>query len=92
MSKPAAAADVVMISGLRLINDVNCSCSSCACFSGVDVADVESDCNTTSCLADLRCRVLLLQLEDPTRGVGSGSSLTVVRLGDCMKRIPSGVE
>ena len=39
------------------------------------MAGDESACNTVSCVRDRRCRVLLLHLDDPRRGVGSGNSL-----------------
>ena len=91
MGRPAASAADATISGLRLISDVNCVWSSCACCCGVDVAGDESACNTVSCVCDRRCRVLLLHLDDPTRGVGTGNNLTLVWLAVCMVRVSSWV-
>ena len=71
IGRPAASAADDTMSGLRLMRDVNCFCSSCACCGGVDVAGDDS-------VRDRRCRVLLLQLVDPTCGVGRGSSFTAV--------------
>ena len=78
IGRPAASAADDTMSGLRLMRDVNCFCSSCACCCGVDVAGDDSACSTISCVRDRRCRVLLLQLVDPTCGVGRGSSFTAV--------------
>ena len=78
IGRPAAFAADVTMSGLRLISDVNCFSSSCECCCDVDVAGDEIDCNTISCVCDRLCLVLLLHVEDPTCGVGSGRSLTVV--------------
>ena len=89
---PAAVAADVTMSGLRLMRGVNCFCSSCACCCGVDVGGDDSDCNTISCDCDLLCLVLLLQVDDPTCGVGIGSSLTLIWLADWRARVPSGLE
>ena len=76
---PAASAHVVTVSLFRLMSDVSCACS-CAARSVDDVTvdGVDSCCKSCSCILDRRCRVLMLQSCDPTRGVDSGRSLTSV--------------
>jgi hypothetical protein len=91
IGRPAASAADDTKSRLRLMRDVNCFCSSCACCCGVDVTGDDSACSTISCVLDRRCRVLLLQLDDPTCGVERGKSLTVLRLADWSARAPSDV-
>lgn len=91
IGSPAASAADDTISGLRLMRDVNCFCSSCACWRGVDVAGDDSDSNTISCVRDRRCLVLLLHVDDPTCGVVRGRSLTLLRLADWSVRVPSGL-
>ena len=66
MGMPAASAADETISGLRRMSDVNCCCSSRVCCSDVDVAGDDNECSTISCVADRRCRVLLLHADDPT--------------------------
>ena len=83
IGRPAASAADDTKSGLRLMRDVNCFCSSCACCCGVDEAGDDSACSTISSVRDRRCLVLLLQLDDPICGVERGRSLTLVWLEQC---------
>ena len=91
IDSPAASAADDIKSGLRLMRDVNCFCSSCACCCGVDEAGDDSACSTISCVRARRCLVLLLQLVDPICGVERGRSLTLVWLADWSVSVPSGL-
>ena len=76
---PAASAHVVTVSLFLLINDVSCACwCNVRSVGDVTVDGVESCCSSCSCSLDRRCRVLMLQSWDPTRGERRGRSLTSV--------------
>ena len=53
--------------------------------------DEDNACNPCSCNVERCCRVLLLHVDDPRRGVGSGNSLMWAGLADSSVRAPSGV-